>query len=50
MDAVRVSEVLPFVEFDLQRQLMLKLKILGMNAAFGYTSKIQVSRIIFNVL
>jgi hypothetical protein len=41
-DAVRVSEVLPFVEFDLQRQLMLKLKILGMNAAYGVTSKIQI--------
>ena len=43
-DAVKISDVLPFVEFDLQRQLILKLKISGMNAAFGYTSKIQVGK------
>jgi hypothetical protein len=41
-DAVKISEVLPFVEFDLQRQIMLKLKVLGMNAAFGMRSKIQI--------
>ena len=41
-DAVKISEVLPFVEYDLQRQLILKLKVLGMNAAFGYSCKIQV--------
>jgi hypothetical protein len=41
-DAVKISEVLPFVEFDLQRQIMLKLKVLGMNSAFGIRSKIQI--------
>jgi hypothetical protein len=41
-DAVKISEALPFLEFDVQRQMMLKLKILGMNAAFGYTSRIQI--------
>jgi hypothetical protein len=41
-DAVKISEVLPFVEYDLQRQLILKLKVLGMNAAFGYSCQIQV--------
>ena len=40
-DAVKISEVLPFVEFDMQRQIMLKLKVLGMNAAFGMKSKLQ---------
>jgi hypothetical protein len=41
-DAVRISELLPFVEFDVQKQLMLKLKVAGMNACFGYSCKIQV--------
>ena len=41
-DATKVSEVLPFVEFDLQRQMMLKLKVMGLNAAFGYNSNIRV--------
>lgn len=31
-DASAVSEALPFLEFDLARQLMLKLKIIGRNA------------------
>ncbi|SPR01653.1 C2 domain-containing protein [Plasmodiophora brassicae] len=34
-NATLVSEMLPFVEFDLHRQLMYKLRLLGMNAAFG---------------
>jgi hypothetical protein len=42
VDAVAVSEDLPFIEFELHRQVMLKLRIFGMNAAFGYTSQIQV--------
>lgn len=42
-DAVLVSDVLPFVEFELHRQMMLKLRVFGMNAAFGYCSQIQVS-------
>ena len=41
-DALAVSEALPFLEFDLARQLMLKLKILGRNAAFSLKSKIDV--------
>lgn len=41
-DAVRISELLPFIEYDLQRQVTLKLKLLGMNAAFGYSSNIQI--------
>lgn len=42
VDAVNISGFLAFFEFELQRQVILKLKILGMNAVFGYTSKIQL--------
>lgn len=41
-DAVKVSEVLPFVEYDLQRQIILKLKVLGLNAVFGYNCQIEI--------
>ena len=41
-DALAVSEALPFLEFDLARQLMLKLKILGRNAAFSMRSEVDV--------
>jgi hypothetical protein len=41
-DAVKISEVLPFVEYDLQRQLMLKMRVRGLNAAFGYRSRIKI--------
>lgn len=41
-DAAKVSKLLPFIEYDLQRQITLKLKVMGMNAAFGYTCKIEV--------
>ncbi len=34
-DALAVSESLPFIEFDLQRQLMLRLKIMCANAVFS---------------
>lgn len=44
IDAGKISEVLPFVEYDLQRQLMFKLKILGMNAAFGISNTIQIGK------
>lgn len=37
-DALAVSEALPFLEFDLARQLMLKLKVLGRNAGTQYTN------------
>ena len=33
--ATAISEALPFLEFDLHRQLMYKLKIHGKNAVFG---------------
>ena len=33
-DALAVSDALPFLEYELMRQLMLKLKVLGRNAAF----------------
>lgn len=45
-----MSEVLPFVEFDIQKQLMLKLKILGMNAAMGYTSTVSIFFLILLIL
>ena len=41
-DALAVSEALPFLEFDAARQLLLKLKILGRNAAFGLKSGVDV--------
>lgn len=34
-NATIVSEAIPFLEYELHRQLMYKLKLLGMNAAFG---------------
>jgi len=43
-DALAVSEALPFLEYDLARQLMLKLKVLGRNAAFGLKTEIDVGR------
>ena len=43
-DAVVVSEQIPFLEYDLHRQLLLKLKVLGMNAAFGLRSTVQLGR------
>jgi hypothetical protein len=44
VDAVKISDILPFVEYELQRQIMLKLKIFGMNAAYGYTTRFQVGK------
>jgi hypothetical protein len=41
-DALAVSEALPFLEFELMRQLMLKLKVLGRNAAFSLKSEVDV--------
>jgi hypothetical protein len=34
--------VLPFLEYDLHRQLMLRMRVLGMNAVFSLKSQIQV--------
>ena len=44
-DALAVSEALPFLEFELARQMMLKLKCLGRNCAFGLKSEIDLSLI-----
>ena len=41
-NAEKVSEALPFLEYELQRQLMLKLKVLGMNAAFCFESSVEI--------
>ena len=43
-DALAVSEALPFLEYELARQMMLKLKVLGRNAAFGLKSEVDVGR------
>ncbi len=34
-NATLVSEAIPFLEYDLHRQLMYKLRVMGMNAAFA---------------
>lgn len=41
-DAIRVSQALPFLEYELHRQLMLKLRVAGMNAVFSLRSQLQV--------
>lgn len=41
-DAIKISELLPFIEFDVQRQVMLKLKVMGLNAVFGFSCRLQV--------
>jgi hypothetical protein len=43
-DALAVSEALPFLEYELARQLMLKMKVLGRNAAFSLKSEVDVGR------
>ena len=43
-DALAVSEALPFLEYDLARQLMVKLKVLGRNAAFALKTEVDVGR------
>eukprot|EP00980_Cylindrotheca_fusiformis_P028031 scaffold22577_cov122-Cylindrotheca_fusiformis.AAC.10 len=43
-DALAVSEALPFLEYELARQLMLKLKVLGRNAAFSLKTEVDVGR------
>lgn len=43
-DALAVSEALPFLEYELARQLMLKLKVLGRNAAFSLKNEVDVGR------
>lgn len=36
------TQVLPFLEYDLHRQLMLKLRVQGRNAVFALRSQLQV--------
>ena len=38
--AKEISDRLPFLEYDLHRQLLTKLKILGMNALFDMTVRV----------
>ncbi|KNC50468.1 uncharacterized protein AMSG_00631 [Thecamonas trahens ATCC 50062] len=42
-DAEQLSELLPFVLYDIHRQLLIKLKVKGMNAAFGFSLSLDVS-------
>ncbi|EGC37159.1 hypothetical protein DICPUDRAFT_30730 [Dictyostelium purpureum] len=41
--AFQLSETIPFVEYDLHNQIMYKLKLLGMNAAFNLKTQITFS-------
>jgi len=41
-DALVVSEMLPFVEFETNRQLLNKMKLLGCNAAFNVNLQLQI--------
>ena len=40
MNALVVSEAIPFIEYDLHRQLLNKLRVHGMNAAFGLRTQV----------
>ncbi|CAI5711443.1 unnamed protein product [Peronospora destructor] len=42
VNATIVSNALPFVEYELYRQLIVKMKVLGANAVFAFDSQIQV--------
>jgi len=42
-NAARVSELMPFIEFDLHKNIMSKLKIRAHNAVFGLRSQLSVS-------
>ncbi len=41
MNALVVSEAIPFIEYDLHRQLLNKLRVHGMNAAFGLRTQVK---------
>ncbi|OQR94613.1 hypothetical protein ACHHYP_01091 [Achlya hypogyna] len=43
VNATIVSEALPFLEYELHRQLMAKMRVLGVNALFGFESQVQIS-------
>uniref|UniRef100_A0AAV1UQN5 C2 domain-containing protein n=1 Tax=Peronospora matthiolae TaxID=2874970 RepID=A0AAV1UQN5_9STRA len=42
VSATIVSDALPFLEYELYRQLIVKMKVLGVNAVFAFDSQIQV--------
>ncbi|GAM29096.1 hypothetical protein SAMD00019534_122720, partial [Acytostelium subglobosum LB1] len=42
-NATQLSESVPFIEYDLHNQMMYRLKVLGMNAAFGFKTQITFS-------
>ncbi|KAL4172025.1 hypothetical protein KRP22_007200 [Phytophthora ramorum] len=42
VNATIVSDALPFLEYELYRQLIVKMKVLGVNAVFAFDSQIQV--------
>ena len=43
LSAARVSELMPFIEYDLHRHIMSKLKVRSHNAIFGLRSQVVVS-------
>ena len=43
-NAVQVSEILPFLEYELHRQLSLKMRVLGSNCCFGLRTQIEVGQ------
>ncbi|KAF0717750.1 Aste57867_2119 [Aphanomyces stellatus] len=42
-NATIISEALPFLEYEMHRQLMAKMRVLGVNALFGFESQVQIS-------
>lgn len=42
-NAILVSQAIPFIEYDIHRQLMFKLKVLGRNSIFGLRFSISVT-------
>eukprot|EP01119_Soliformovum_irregulare_P008163 TRINITY_DN2111_c0_g2_i2.p1 TRINITY_DN2111_c0_g2~~TRINITY_DN2111_c0_g2_i2.p1 ORF type:complete len:500 (+),score=134.10 TRINITY_DN2111_c0_g2_i2:1404-2903(+) len=42
-NAQLMNEALPFVEYDLHRQIMCKLRVMGLNAAFGLKYQLAIS-------
>ncbi|KAH3745478.1 hypothetical protein Pelo_13131 [Pelomyxa schiedti] len=42
-NAIQISEILPFIEDELHRQIILKVKLQGMNALFGYRISISIN-------
>ncbi len=39
-----ISEAIPFMEYDMHRQLMYKLRVMGMNAVFGMRLQLTVGK------